>query len=209
MEHTGMARMFKSLATQGLGFLDTSGFVYENAVVEFFANAKSEKKTGDGSNTPEQDEHMECQNETSQVDEKVERMEYENQTGTESQVSNVCATAQGELDNSTDGGPEGLVENEEQIENAEHREQEESNNQTEKEADTNEGAIVIDPAAKGKGVLEILAQPNPVEEHCQLVLKTAWEDVSSKMADYDEWMHFRTADARASGNTALSSPCWV
>ncbi|KZV52901.1 hypothetical protein F511_36202 [Dorcoceras hygrometricum] len=42
-------------------------------------------------------------------------------------------------------------------------------------------------------MLEIVARPNPVEEHCQLVLKSAWEAVSSIMADFDEWMHFRTA----------------
>ncbi|KZV45144.1 hypothetical protein F511_25306 [Dorcoceras hygrometricum] len=50
----------------------------------------------------------------------------------------------------------------------------------------------IAPTAKGKGMLEAFARPNPVEEHCQLVPKTAWEDVSSKMADYDEWVHFST-----------------
>ncbi|KZV44583.1 hypothetical protein F511_11269 [Dorcoceras hygrometricum] len=40
MEHTGMARMFKTLADTGLkGFLSGSGSVYESAVVEFYANA--------------------------------------------------------------------------------------------------------------------------------------------------------------------------
>ncbi|KZV23650.1 hypothetical protein F511_32923 [Dorcoceras hygrometricum] len=51
----------------------------------------------------------------------------------------------------------------------------------------------IDPVAEGKGMLEAFVQPNSEEEHCQLVLKTTLEDVSSKMADYDEWVHFRTA----------------
>ncbi|KZV31906.1 hypothetical protein F511_24635 [Dorcoceras hygrometricum] len=51
----------------------------------------------------------------------------------------------------------------------------------------------IDLAAKGKGMLEVFDQTNPVEEHCQLVLKTAWEDVSNKMVDYDEWVQFCTA----------------
>ncbi|KZV17532.1 hypothetical protein F511_34000 [Dorcoceras hygrometricum] len=38
MEHTGMAKMFKSLEEIGLkGFLEASGSVYEAAVVEFFA----------------------------------------------------------------------------------------------------------------------------------------------------------------------------
>ncbi|KZV16263.1 hypothetical protein F511_16069 [Dorcoceras hygrometricum] len=49
----------------------------------------------------------------------------------------------------------------------------------------------IDPVAKGKGMLEVVARPTPVEENCQLVLNTAW-DVSSLMADFDAWMHFRT-----------------
>ncbi|KZV57158.1 hypothetical protein F511_36287 [Dorcoceras hygrometricum] len=41
MEDTGMARMIKTLEETGLkGFLAASGSVYENAVVEFFANAK-------------------------------------------------------------------------------------------------------------------------------------------------------------------------
>ncbi|KZV16643.1 U-box domain-containing protein 43-like [Dorcoceras hygrometricum] len=39
----------------------------------------------------------------------------------------------------------------------------------------------IDPAAKGKEILESFARPNPVEEHCLLVLNSAWEDVSSKI----------------------------
>ncbi|KZV44564.1 hypothetical protein F511_44218 [Dorcoceras hygrometricum] len=41
MEHTGLAKMFKSLEDIGLKrFLEASGSVYEVAVVEFFANAK-------------------------------------------------------------------------------------------------------------------------------------------------------------------------
>ncbi|KZV38659.1 hypothetical protein F511_32936 [Dorcoceras hygrometricum] len=41
MEHTGMARMFKTLENIGLkGFLKASRPVYEAIVVEFFANAK-------------------------------------------------------------------------------------------------------------------------------------------------------------------------
>ncbi|KZV19857.1 hypothetical protein F511_33320 [Dorcoceras hygrometricum] len=64
----------------------------------------------------------------------------------------------------------------------------------------------INPTAKGKGMLEAFARPNPVEEHCQLVLKTAWEDVSSKTTDYHEWVHFLTAvrlkDVSSSENLA-------
>ncbi|KZV39263.1 zinc finger CCCH domain-containing protein 64-like [Dorcoceras hygrometricum] len=67
-----------------------------------------------------------------------------------------------------------------------------NSNRTEMEPVTNEGAIVIDPAAKVKGMFEDVALPNPVEEHCQLMLKTAWEDVSSRTAVYDEWVHLRT-----------------
>ncbi|KZV38398.1 hypothetical protein F511_22168 [Dorcoceras hygrometricum] len=54
----------------------------------------------------------------------------------------------------------------------------------------------IDPAEKGKGMLEVVARPNLVEEHCQLVLNTAWEYVSRTMAAFDEWMHFRTAELK-------------
>ncbi|KZV45829.1 hypothetical protein F511_35272 [Dorcoceras hygrometricum] len=51
----------------------------------------------------------------------------------------------------------------------------------------------IDPVvAKGKVMLEVVTRPNPVKEHCQLVLKSAWEAVSNIMADFDEWIHFRT-----------------
>ncbi|KZV29048.1 hypothetical protein F511_15139 [Dorcoceras hygrometricum] len=45
------------------------------------------------------------------------------------------------------------------------------------------------------------ARPNPVEEHCLLVLKSAWEEVSSKMTEYVEWALFRT-DVRL--NTIMS-----
>ncbi|KZV29188.1 hypothetical protein F511_30661 [Dorcoceras hygrometricum] len=49
----------------------------------------------------------------------------------------------------------------------------------------------IDPAAKCKGVLEVVARPN--SEHFQLVLNTVWEEVSSTMDDCDKWMYFRIA----------------
>ncbi|KZV58464.1 hypothetical protein F511_23509 [Dorcoceras hygrometricum] len=62
----------------------------------------------------------------------------------------------------------------------------------------------IDPTAKGKGMLEACSQPNPVEEHCQLVLKTAWEDVSSKMADCDEWCMLNLS--RIKSHTLGSAP---
>ncbi|KZV16224.1 hypothetical protein F511_11129 [Dorcoceras hygrometricum] len=50
----------------------------------------------------------------------------------------------------------------------------------------------IAPEAKGKGTLEVVTRPNPVEEHCQLVLNSAWEAVSNTLADF-EWIRFRTA----------------
>ncbi|KZV50963.1 hypothetical protein F511_44701 [Dorcoceras hygrometricum] len=50
----------------------------------------------------------------------------------------------------------------------------------------------IDPASKGKEILDVFAKPIPVEEHCMLVLKSAWEDVSSRTSDFDKWVHFRT-----------------
>ncbi|KZV38661.1 hypothetical protein F511_32938 [Dorcoceras hygrometricum] len=49
----------------------------------------------------------------------------------------------------------------------------------------------IDPALKGKWILEAYAFPDPVELHCLLVLNSAYEDVSSKMAEYDKWACFR------------------
>ncbi|KZV22349.1 pentatricopeptide repeat 5 [Dorcoceras hygrometricum] len=55
-----------------------------------------------------------------------------------------------------------------------------------------ESTEAIDTAVKGKGTLEAFARPNPVEEHCMLVLNSAWEEVSSKMTEYDEWALFRT-----------------
>ncbi|KZV23897.1 hypothetical protein F511_30081 [Dorcoceras hygrometricum] len=81
---------------------------------------------------------------------------------------------------------------------------------TEIETVTNEGAIVVrsgpeqpaqqpmtstgkDPAAKGKEIMDAFSRLNPVEKHCMLVLKSAWEDVSNKMFDYDKWVHFHTA----------------
>ncbi|KZV39186.1 hypothetical protein F511_16927 [Dorcoceras hygrometricum] len=44
----------------------------------------------------------------------------------------------------------------------------------------------IDPAAKGKEILDAFSQPNPVED-CMLVLKSAWKDVSSRISDFDKW----------------------
>ncbi|KZV48011.1 hypothetical protein F511_21131 [Dorcoceras hygrometricum] len=49
----------------------------------------------------------------------------------------------------------------------------------------------IDPATKDKKILEAFAQPNPVKEHCLLVIQDAWEAVSLKMSKYDEWECFR------------------
>ncbi|KZV44643.1 F-box protein [Dorcoceras hygrometricum] len=48
----------------------------------------------------------------------------------------------------------------------------------------------IDPASKGKETLVVLAKPTPVEEHCQLVLNSAWDDVSTRKDTFDEWVHF-------------------
>ncbi|KZV33731.1 hypothetical protein F511_26494 [Dorcoceras hygrometricum] len=50
----------------------------------------------------------------------------------------------------------------------------------------------IDPAAKGKKILEAFSRPSPVEEHNILVIQAAWEAVSSKMSEYDEWARFST-----------------
>ncbi|KZV18755.1 hypothetical protein F511_13028 [Dorcoceras hygrometricum] len=56
----------------------------------------------------------------------------------------------------------------------------------------------IYPSTKGKEILDAFAWLNPVEEHCLLVLKSAWEDVSNRMSDYDKWVHFRTATEQVS-----------
>ncbi|KZV26932.1 hypothetical protein F511_40010 [Dorcoceras hygrometricum] len=50
----------------------------------------------------------------------------------------------------------------------------------------------INLSVKGKEILYVFPRPTPVEEHCQLVLKSTWEDVSDKMAAFDEWVHFCT-----------------
>ncbi|KZV40210.1 hypothetical protein F511_39251 [Dorcoceras hygrometricum] len=50
----------------------------------------------------------------------------------------------------------------------------------------------IDSAAKGKEILEAFAWTNPVEEHCLLVIQSAWEAVSTKMTSFDSWARFRT-----------------
>ncbi|KZV23761.1 hypothetical protein F511_31168 [Dorcoceras hygrometricum] len=52
----------------------------------------------------------------------------------------------------------------------------------------------IDLAAKGKQKLEAFARPNPVEEHYLLVIQAAWEDVSRKMSEFDEWARFKTEE---------------
>ncbi|KZV51499.1 hypothetical protein F511_35437 [Dorcoceras hygrometricum] len=49
----------------------------------------------------------------------------------------------------------------------------------------------IDPASKGKETLVVMNKPTPVEEHSQLVLSSAWDDVCALMDIFDEWMHFR------------------
>ncbi|KZV52270.1 hypothetical protein F511_39347 [Dorcoceras hygrometricum] len=50
----------------------------------------------------------------------------------------------------------------------------------------------IEPIAKGKKILEEFARPNPVDEHCLLVIQTDLEAVSLKMSEYDEWARFRS-----------------
>ncbi|KZV32649.1 hypothetical protein F511_33423 [Dorcoceras hygrometricum] len=49
----------------------------------------------------------------------------------------------------------------------------------------------IDPASKGKETLVVMTKPTLVEEHCQLVLNSAWDNVSAHMNTFDEWVHFR------------------
>ncbi|KZV36826.1 hypothetical protein F511_03550 [Dorcoceras hygrometricum] len=49
----------------------------------------------------------------------------------------------------------------------------------------------INPASKDKETLVVMNKPTPVEEHCQLVLNSAWDDVCARMETFDEWMHLR------------------
>ncbi|KZV39064.1 auxin response factor 9-like [Dorcoceras hygrometricum] len=60
-------------------------------------------------------------------------------------------------------------------------------NSLEKETENTERAIII---GRGKGTLDVIAKLNPVEEHYQLVLKSAWNNMSAKMDIFDEWTHF-------------------
>ncbi|KZV26600.1 hypothetical protein F511_24526 [Dorcoceras hygrometricum] len=56
----------------------------------------------------------------------------------------------------------------------------------------------IDPTAKGKGMLEAIALPNPVDEHCQLMLKPCGKMYRVKwlimtngsLMHYDTWYRF-------------------
>ncbi|KZV28201.1 AAA-type ATPase family protein [Dorcoceras hygrometricum] len=52
----------------------------------------------------------------------------------------------------------------------------------------------IDPSTKGKETLVVFSKSTPVEEQCQLVLNSAWDDVSARMYAFDEWVHFRKVD---------------
>ncbi|KZV57778.1 hypothetical protein F511_13323 [Dorcoceras hygrometricum] len=68
-------------------------------------------------------------------------------------------------------------------------------NSLEKETENIERAIIVHSGSeqqlgKGKGTLDVIAKLNPVEEHCQFVLKSAWNNMSTKMDIFDEWTHF-------------------
>ncbi|KZV30161.1 hypothetical protein F511_16048 [Dorcoceras hygrometricum] len=105
-------------------------------------------------------------------------------------------------------GPEGeMTEMDEWADKDERLEHDESSSQIEKEAANIERDIVVrsaheQPAQQtitytGQGKRQRDArsscQAEPVEEHCRLVLNSAWEAVSNIMADFDEWIHFCTA----------------
>ncbi|KZV51210.1 benzyl alcohol O-benzoyltransferase-like [Dorcoceras hygrometricum] len=38
---------------------------------------------------------------------------------------------------------------------------------------------------------DIRNEPAPVEEYCQLLITSAWENVSARMTIFEEWLHFR------------------
>ncbi|KZV44887.1 hypothetical protein F511_31001 [Dorcoceras hygrometricum] len=48
----------------------------------------------------------------------------------------------------------------------------------------------IAPIDKGKKTMEVVARLHSVEEHCQLVLRSAWDNVSAETNIFDEWLHF-------------------
>ncbi|KZV22867.1 3-oxoacyl [Dorcoceras hygrometricum] len=94
------------------------------------------------------------------------------------------------------------------VENADGTENKEITYQREKVSGPNDRMIVVrpapeksaqpsltitgsDPASKGKETLVVLTKPTPVEEHCHLVLNSAWDEVSAMMDTFDEWMLFR------------------
>ncbi|KZV22099.1 flagellar associated protein, callose synthase-like protein [Dorcoceras hygrometricum] len=151
----------------------------------------------------------------SNADKQEAYMGYETQTDQEGHDENVSTVAQGEQEKSSEDGPEGhegeTTEMEECVDNVERIEQDKRHNQIDMETATHDRDVVVwygpeQPAhqsmtfagkAKGKGVLEVVSRPNPIEEHCRLVINTVWEDVSTKMADYDKWMHFRTVQEEA------------
>ncbi|KZV55019.1 hypothetical protein F511_34594 [Dorcoceras hygrometricum] len=138
-----------------------------------------EKQVGDDSNIPEQDEQMECRKEASSTGGQEERMEGENQTEKEKHDENISTTAQG-------GHEESVPEYKERGDDGEHMEQEERCNQTEVEAVTKKGAIVVRSGPEQSTQLSL--------KFTGTVLKSAWEDVSTRMATFDEWVHCRTTE---------------
>ncbi|KZV35701.1 hypothetical protein F511_42893 [Dorcoceras hygrometricum] len=63
----------------------------------------------------------------------------------------------------------------------------------------------IDLADKAKKVLVPCNKPTPLEEHCQLVLNSAWDDVSARMDVFDEWVHFQKAEEQEQAATGKLS----
>ncbi|KZV17246.1 hypothetical protein F511_24038 [Dorcoceras hygrometricum] len=176
MEQSGMVIMLKTLENTGLiGFLNATGSVYEAVVGEFFDNAKVISRTISGP-IPAGGEGVSTAG------------------GPKINID----TSPGEAFFAT--GPEGeertICEQDEQMggDNQNDDSMKRIRGVTPKRTtEATQFLPKIDPAAKGKGMLEVVARPNPVEERCQLVLNIAWEAVSNIMADFDGWIHFLTA----------------
>ncbi|KZV56155.1 ABC transporter G family member 39-like [Dorcoceras hygrometricum] len=115
----------------------------------------------------------------------------ETQNDHEGRDKNVSTIAQGEHEKSTDGCTEGTTYKiEDWVENVDGTEKEERSYHIERETTTNEGAIVVRFGPEQPAWLSLTFTGT---EHCQLVLKSVWDDVSERMVDFDEWVHFRTS----------------
>ncbi|KZV20522.1 hypothetical protein F511_21036 [Dorcoceras hygrometricum] len=192
MEHSGMVSMFKMLETTGLkGFLTATGSVYEAAVGEFFANAKVIAETIV----------------TSVANRKLALSKeiFAETFGlpTEGMVGFLDIPKETDQSSSQIEKEAANIERDIVVRSAHEKPAQQtityigqgifSSIQIREINWATHFLPKISPEAKRKGMLEVVARPNPVEEHCRLVLNSAWEAVSNIMADFDEWIHFCAA----------------